>query len=352
MSSNAAPSSRLTVAPHAHESASDSRLPPAPPLSAEFSNVYASRHMRGGLVAVLLFAGACSSGSGVATVPPPPRPDPATVDAFLARLCAAAIPCCGAIGIDDASQASCIKTLQRAAPGLILDMGEACLAEIGSVDGASGCFRLGDTTNDPCIQMFNGHYGGGKPGDACVTDVDCALPKGGISACTGFKCRWLFEAKDGEGPCIADYVGDISFGYDDNAATQGLLCEHGTYCDIARGGSAERKCRAYLGGGQPCEANYECAGICVGPGCDSSLCNGVCQQNPVGGPCAYSRGCASGGYCDSSATCVAVKPAGAACKGADECASLSCQENGVCSGLGHLSYAFAAGLCGLPAILP
>jgi hypothetical protein len=306
--------------------------------------------MRGAVIVGYWVACACSSDADTAAVAPsPPAPDPTEVHALLERVCAAATPCCGTIGVQNASPESCMSLVENSARGVILDLGEACLRELAPVDGGSGCFRLGDVASDPCLNMFGGRYGPSGPGDPCASDGECTAPVGGTSACLGQKCRWLFYGK--EGPCIAHYGGETTIVFADVHATQGTLCDHGFYC-AASDGSETRTCHPYLARGQSCTAAYQCTSkICEGPGCAGSSCNGVCMESQLGEQCSQSSECAIGGYCEFG-ICVPVKPAGMACQYDADCASGACQTDNVCSRLDRFRYAFSSDLCGDPVLFP
>jgi len=99
------------------------------------------------------------------------------------------------------------------------------------------------------------------------------------------------------------------------------------------------RCRGFwsgtVAGGEPCVLDEECISqSCTGAIETDQCISGVCvgdtepETTPagIGMPCRTDPGCVTGAYCDvATDVCIAMKSAGAACNGADECNDgLSC----------------------------
>ncbi len=99
--------------------------------------------------------------------------------------------------------------------------------------------------------------------------------------------------------------------------------------------------------------SFECASsTCSGPGCASTVCNGVCVAGKLRQSCADHATCETGTYCEEPASiCVAQKPASSTCSDSRECTSRLCI-NGTCSHLDPVQHATAVTLCGGPVVFP
>lgn len=109
--------------------------------------------------------------------------------------------------------------------------------------------------------------------------------------------------------------------------------------------------------GGPCAIDEECkSAMCDVPACPDACCQGTCMGPPepalprhLGESCMAIGECASGSYCDTSATktCVALEPADATCVSTTECAyGLGCAGTPrTCRVLPELGEACPDGLC-------
>lgn len=288
----------------------------------------------------LALALACSS-----TSEGPTPPSEAEIGAFIDRLCNAAAPCCTSIGTT-ASPDSCKTLFGQVGPNLIPDVGEACLAEIGTSDGGQ-CFRFGQYPSDPCFRMFTGRYGTAGPGEACTKDSDCSAPPGGTSKCFGKGCQWQLPGKPGDTPCVGTSANGVTLYYGDGSDHSGYLCDaqDGVFCDIS---ARPWTCRAFRQPGEPCIQSRDCAsGICSGE-CTDSPCNDVClAATPLGQSC-DTRGCAPGTFCDRTTmpnTCVTLLPPGSPCGDNDQCTTDNCSQSR-CSAITLAQQLIGDQLCG------
>jgi hypothetical protein len=274
------------------------------------------------LTALAVVAWGCGSSDGT------PRPSQAEIDDFVSRFCNALVSCCVKLNVPDASEGACEANVRQKMVNYNVDAGRACIGQLAQVSGADGksasCVPLGTSLADPCARIFDGHYGSTAPGGTCMNDSDCAAAPGGPDArsiCAGGQCKWELPGVAGDGPCAGE-TGGPEFGWVlsreyDNEPT-GYICsrDKGLYCTSLDDPAGS--CQPVKPLGAPCSGARECATL----RCDAGQCAPPLE---MGDSC---RGtpCAGDAYCNDVFVCVTKVPAGASCSKDEECVS------GICDG--------------------
>ncbi len=307
--------------------------------------------MKRGVVVVPLVAAwivACSSSNGSG--------DASTASGFGQQFCQLLAPCCADAGLST-NGTLCQAFVSEAASKGTYDAtaGQACLGALQQASKSSTfCTDFGGNLPQ-CSDVFGPGATAAGPGQACMTDSDCAKAAGGGAVCltqTNFvdggsnstsTCVQTQNGMAGQGPCVATVQGNVTYFQWGSGAPPSM----GYTCNVADGVSCDattQKCRALGATGQSCQQDQDCVTTDY---CDFSGTGGsTCQPRvAVGAACAgtTSARCVTTAYCDSSSsTCKALLANGSACTTSEQCQSSICN-NGKCSGSSNLGLAL---LCG------
>jgi hypothetical protein len=199
-----------------------------------------------------------------------------------------------------------------------------CVSAISSIAANCGDGALPDA----CERI----YVGTKPeGAACEHDLECAAPPGGDADCSTNELD--------EQVCVQEPRGKPGDGCSGTCTQEGNI----TFCSGGgTGGTSGGPARCftndglYCGDDGKCQALIAVGGACQYDGCVSgAFClDGMCAAKlGAGADCSFNswEACGDGLYCeDTSSTCAAKKPDGAACGSYDECLGECDSASGKC----------------------
>lgn len=246
-------------------------------------------------------------------------------------------PCCGDLGLP-VTQSQCVTVLSGAFAG---DVGAAdpqnytydpelagdCIASARMVYAQIGCDlgnvdpEVGADVDATCDNIFKGKL---APGEACVSDVECAAAAGESATCddvfsdsprcvvewraeAGEDCYWTCTEESNGSTSCSGGGGDVPARQGQCFTNDGLSCANGT-------------CEATPELGDPCTLGEQCTG-----GYCSSETETCTAPVGEGETCVSDDWCEAGLYCDAQ-SCAPLSPDGAACTVSQECASGFCEE--------------------------
>jgi len=269
-----------------------------------------------------------------------PTDPPETLDDFAnqypSAYCAAAAPCCKAVGKNGDQDACEQATFAQLA--LIKDSGsfdkakgQSCITRLKALAGKSDACATLDAGVPECQGAISVSTGpvGKAPGEACSSSTECAPPAEGEVRCeeVGLEakkiCQHVLPGKENATPCVGDTRQTLVVNEDPKLAVGVVYrCGEGLRCD-----ASSRVCIPGVAVGGSCIASFDCTkdAYCAQGTCAAALADGA--------PCAEDDSCKSRSFCSSKKQCAPYLDPGAACSDDPDsrCFGGACL-NGKCTG--------------------